>query len=469
MSVFEDIRAMVEARSLAVVGASPTPGKFGNFFTRSQLSIGFDGDLYLVNPNEREIMGLPVYPDLRSLPAPPDLVYVTIPAVRSIDVLRECAEVGAKGVVMIAAGFRESGPAGVALEDEAVSIARHGGFRIIGPNCFGIYNPATGLTMLPGHDFTRTPGDVGFISQSGGFGVHLVRQAQSLGIGCSAAVSFGNAADVDESDLIEYFALDDDTRIVVGYLEGVRRGDALESSLRLAASRKDVVLWKVGRSSASRRAVMSHTGSLAGSSEIWDGIMRQCCVIQAQGVDQVLDTVLALGHLGRRPGKRLLIAGGGGGLGTYGADVAESLGLQVPEIPAGSMAGLRKALARAGAVPGNPLDFGAPLIPLGEFREAMEAAAGSDGFDVMLFDVAANFAFDLAGEEGLKMAMEILVAAKERYSRKIAVVMYTRSFDPDDLSKVAIVERLRRFLHEKGIPVFPSAERALKAIALINT
>jgi len=468
LSVFEAIRAMVDARSLAVIGASGTPGKFGNFFTRSQLKMGYDGALYLVNPKEREIMGLPVYPDLLSLPEPPDLVYVTIPAARSIDILRECARVGVKGVVMIAAGFSESGREGAALEEEAVRIAREGGFRIIGPNCFGIYNPATGLTMLPGHDFSRTPGDTGFISQSGGFGVHLVRQAQSLGISCSSAFSYGNAADVDESDLLEYFAMDDDTRTVAGYIEGVRRGDAFERSLRLAASSKDVVLWKVGRSTSSQRAVTSHTGSLAGSHDIWDGLMRQCGVIQAKGVDQVLDTVLALKHLGRRPGRRLLIAGGGGGLGTYGADVAESLGLDVPAIPECSMAGLRSALARAGAVPGNPLDFGAPLIPLSEFREAMEAAAGLEGYDLMVFDIAANFAFDLAGEEGLKTAMDILVTAKERHSRKMAVVMYTRSFDPGDPSKEAMVGRMRGLLHEKGIPVFPSVERALKAIALIN-
>src|SRR5450759_3982482 len=144
---FQQIDAILNARSLAVVGASNSPTKFGYMFTRSQVTMGFDGPLYLVNSNEDEIMGRPAYPDIRSLPQAPDLVYLTIPTHRSMEVLKDCADVGVKAVIITASGFREIGERGKELEAEALEISRAGGFRIIGPTCFGIYKPRTGLTL----------------------------------------------------------------------------------------------------------------------------------------------------------------------------------------------------------------------------------------------------------------------------------------------------------------------------------
>ena len=158
---FAQIDGILNARSIAIVGASNNPLKFGGMLTASQLAMGFAGPVYLVNPNEEEILGHKAYPDLLSLPEPPDLVYIVIPADRSLEVLQQCGQRGVKGVVMIPAGFREAGEEGTALEQEALRLARQGGFRIIGPNCFGIYNPRNRLTLLPGYDFSTSPGDVG--------------------------------------------------------------------------------------------------------------------------------------------------------------------------------------------------------------------------------------------------------------------------------------------------------------------
>jgi acyl-CoA synthetase (NDP forming) len=465
---FEQIDSIINARSVAVVGASNSPTKFGYLVTRSQVTMGFDGPLYLVNQNEDEIMGRPAYPDLASLPAAPDLVCLAIPAHRSMVVLSDCAKIGVKAVIMMAAGFREAGEGGKALEEEALRIAREGGFRMIGPNCFGIYNPRNGLTLLPGHDFSSNVGDVAFLSQSGGYSAHVARQGKSLGIDFSAVVSYGNAADLDETDFLRYFAQDSSTAVIAAYLEGARRPEEFARALREAASVKPVIIWKVGKSESSRRAVVSHTGSLAGSPALWDALIAQSGAIQASGVDELLDIVLALELLGRTPGRKLLICGGGGGLGTSAADLAEELGLEVPALDGAVFAKMRDALDRAGAVVGNPLDIGAPLIPAPFLEAAVSQAAANPTTEVLVFDLAVNFGYDIAGDFGLERALEVLTDVREQSGKPTVAVLYSRSFDPDDMRFETILRRMRKRLHSAGVAVFPTMDRALKAIAAVN-
>ncbi|WP_458012287.1 CoA-binding protein [Candidatus Solincola sp.] len=465
---FAEIDAIINARSLAIVGASGKPFKFGSLFTASQLSFGFNGPVYLVNPGEKEIMGHPCYPDLASLPEVPELVYIAIPAYRSLDILRECARLGVKGVVLLAAGFREMGEQGAELEREAVSIARGGGFRIIGPNCFGIYNPRNRLTLLPGHDFSDVPGEVAFISQSGGFSAHVVRLAGDLGIHFSAVVSYGNGADLSEVDLLRYFTLDPATQIISGYLEGTSDGRRFFEALKEAASHKDVVMWKVGKSESSRRAAASHTGSLAGSSALWEGLFRQCGVIEVSGVDELCDVLLALKHLGRRPGRKMLISGGGGGLGAYAGDLAEAEGLEVPLLHADTERRLREILVYPGSSVGNPLDIGTPLTHLPVFEAAMREAALNPTTDVLVFDLALNFAHGLFGDTGLEEAAEILVRVRRETGKPVILVLYSRALGPRDMALEELSRRLRDRLLSRGVLVYPSMARAMRALSLVN-
>ncbi len=466
---FTEIDAIVNARSMAIVGASAKPVKFGSLFTASQLAYGFSGPVYLVNPKETEIMGRQVYPDLGSLPEVPELVCLTIPAHASMDILGDCAGLGVKGVIIMAAGFGEAGEEGEALEREALRLAREGGFRIVGPNCFGIYNPRNRLTLLPGFDFSSTPGDVAFISQSGGFSVHVGRQCKDLGIDFSAIVSYGNATDIDETDLIRYFAADPQTKVISAYLEGVSDGRDFMRALKEAASGKPVVIWKVGKSGSSARAVASHTGSLAGANHIWEGMMRQCGVIEVSGVDELCDVLLTLRHLGRNPGRRLMLSGGGGGLGTYAADLAEDEGLEVP-LPAGeSVDRLREVLNAPGAAVGNPLDIGAPLIHLPVFEAAMREAAAVPGTDILVFDIALNFAHGLGGAEGLAAAADILIRIRREAGKPVAVVMYSRAIGEDDIVFEEVLRSLQARLLAADVLVYPSMPRALRAISLVNS
>jgi acyl-CoA synthetase (NDP forming) len=466
---FEEIDAVINARSLAIVGASAKPVKFGSLFTMSQLTYGFAGPVYLINPGEDEIMGRKVYPDLASLPEAPELVYLTIPAHRSMDILRECAGLGVKGVIIMAAGFREAGEGGEELEREALRLAREGGFRIVGPNCFGIYNPRNRLALLPGFDFSDTPGNVAFISQSGGFSVHVGRQCKSLGIDFSAIVSYGNGADISEIDLIRYFTADPQTEFIAGYLEGASDGRLLLQALREAAASKTVVVWKVGKSESSARAVVSHTGSLAGSAAIWEGMLRQSGVIEVSGVDEICDVLLALKHLGREPGKRLMLSGGGGGLGTYAADLAEEAGLEVPPLAGDSLSRLREILSAPGAAVGNPLDIGAPLIHLPVFEAAMREAAANPSTDILVFDIALNFAFGLGGEEGLNAAMDILIGIRREYGKPVVVALYSRALGDEDIAFEEMQRRLQQRLLRGGVLVFPSMPRAIRALSLVNS
>jgi acetate---CoA ligase (ADP-forming) subunit alpha len=465
---FEEMDAILNARSVAIVGASSNPMKFGGMMTASQLAMGFDGPIFLVNPNQEEILGHKAYPDLRSLPQAPELVYIGIPAHHSREALEECAEVGVKGVVMVASGFRETGEKGDALEKDALRLARQGGFRIIGPNCFGLYNPRNRLTLVPGHDFSTTLGDVAFLSQSGGLSAHIGRLGKSQAVDFSAIVSYGNGVDVNETDLLRYFARDPHTRVIAAYLEGVRDGRAFLEALKEATSKKTVVLWKVGKAESARRALMSHTGSLAGAVEIWESAFRQAGVIPASGIDEIFDVLLALKHIGRKPGRRVLVAGGGGGLCTYGADLAGEEGLEVPPLAAETDQRLKGILVAAGAAVSNPLDIGTPLIPPAQFEAAMREAANNATTDILVFDLAMNFALRMVGETGLHSFADILTRIRQECGKPLVMVLYSRACDRDDLEPERVLRALRWKLLDKGVAVFPSMCRAVRAISLVN-
>ncbi len=465
---FSQIDRIVNARSLAIVGASNDPMKFGGMLAAAQLAIGFDGPLFLVNPNEAEILGKAAYPNLQSLPQTPDLVYIGLPAAHSRQALEECAEVGVKGVVMVASGFREVGEEGEALERDALRLAREGGFRIIGPNCFGLYNPRNRITLLPGPDFSTTLGEVAFLSQSGGLAAHIGRLGRSLGIDFSAIVSYGNGVDVDETDLLRYFAHDPATRVIASYLEGVRDGRAFLESLQEAASHKPVVLWKVGKAETAQRAVMGHTGSLAGAAEIWEAALNQYGVIPASGIDEVFDVLLALRHIGRNPGKRILVVSGGGGLCAYGADLAGEEDLEMPPLEGETDRRLREILDSAGGAVSNPLDIGTPLVPLPVFEAVIRETANHPSTDVLIFELPINFCLRFVGEEVLDLFIDVLIRARKESGKPVLIVLYSRACDRDDLEPERILRKVRQELLKNGVAVFPSMRRAIRAISLVN-
>jgi acyl-CoA synthetase (NDP forming) len=258
--------------SVAIAGVGPATA--GRNYLKSLVDSGFKGKIYPLNPRDGEISGMPIYPNIKDVPDPVDYVISCIPADLVPQLVEDCTENRAKVLSLFTAGFSETGTErGRLLEVEICRLAQAGGLRLIGPNCMGVYSPRVGLSFVS--DFPRERGRVAFVCQSGGNTIYFVRLAAQRGVRFSKVISYGNACDIDESDLFEYLADDDETEIVAAYIEGVKDVRQFYSAVTRLSARKPVVVLKGGSTEAGARTAASHTGSLVGSDEIWDGLLRQ--------------------------------------------------------------------------------------------------------------------------------------------------------------------------------------------------
>ncbi|HXW63892.1 MAG TPA: bifunctional acetate--CoA ligase family protein/GNAT family N-acetyltransferase [Burkholderiaceae bacterium] len=313
-------------RSVAIVGATERVGALGRDVFRNVLAGGFQGEVFAVNPKHNQIGEHRCYARLTDLPTPPDLVVVVTPAAAVPQVVKEAAERGVAGVLVLSAGFAEVGPAGVALQEEALARAGEAGVRIIGPNCLGLMRPSIGLNAT----FARTAaraGNIGLVSQSGAVAAALLDYAWSAGFGFSSVITTGDGSDVEFGDLLDFLALDAQTRSIVLYVEGVHRPRQFLSSLRAAASIKPVIVLKAGRHASGSKAAFSHTGALAGDDAVFDTALRRTGAIRISRYAQLFSASEAL-LSGRLPrGSRLAILTNGGGPGVLAADAASDVGV----------------------------------------------------------------------------------------------------------------------------------------------
>jgi acyl-CoA synthetase (NDP forming) len=350
------LEELFSPRGVAVVGASGS-GKLGfaELVIHALKEAQFPA-IYPINPKYSEVLGLPCYSDLMSVPGAVDHVVVNIPAESALALLDECAAKQVRSVHFFTAGFRESGVTERAeLEKEMLKRARAGGFRIIGPNCVGLLVPKSRLTNTLGAPME--PGPIALISQSGGHASTIPTEGGPRGLRFSKVVSYGNALDVDESELLEYLRQDPETEIVAGYVEGVREGRRFLEVLRSVAAEKPVVIYKGGKTDAGKRAAHGHTASLTSSVAIFEGLFRQTNTIQAEDVDELLDVLVALRFAAPLPaGRGVALAGAGGGPSVMASDEVEKAGLELPSLSPGVQAELREHLPLAGSIFSNPLD-----------------------------------------------------------------------------------------------------------------
>ena len=327
-----NLDALFSPRSIAVIGASRSPKKFGHIIF-SNLVKSWKGNVYPVNPAADQILGRKAYSTIAETPGQIDQAIVVVPAGKVPAVIADCVRKKVSIAMVISSGFSEVGRED--LEDKMMKEAK-GKIRILGPNVMGVYDANTKLDTIfnPSHRQARPePGSISFVSQSGAFGAAVLDWATTQGIGISKFVSIGNRADIDEVDLLDYLAKDDKTSAIALYLEGSRRGKELFEKFKEVSKLKPIVCMKAGRTAAGAHAVMSHTASLAGEIEVWRAVFKQTGVLEAQTIEDLFDWSKAFADQPLPKGDRILVITNGGGFGIMTSD--DLLGMQTRVIATG--------------------------------------------------------------------------------------------------------------------------------------
>ena len=453
--------------SVAIVGASSNPFSGGYQFTRFLTDHGFRGNLYPVNPTSSEILGLKVYPRLAEVPDPSvDYVISCIPAEGVLSLLDDCSRKNVKLVHLYTARLKETGrDRETKLQGEIVEKARKLGIRILGPNCMGIYHPRLGLSF--NHALPRESGPVGGFFQSGGGAAEFVRYAALRGVRFSKVISYGNASDIDEVELLDYFAADDETKVITSYIEGVKDGRKFVESLALAAKKKPVIILKGGRGRTGAKLALSHTASLAGSINVWQAALKQCGAIMVSSFQELIDQVVAFTFLPPITGRRVIVAGGGGGKSMVSADVWEEAGFELPELTAEFRKKFREKVPELWDWVRNPIDaslfIGTPMVDI----NVLEWLSHEDGFDIWV----ANLTQDDPLPEDIwenVLAPNFLnsVTAIKRNGKSVVCVIETGEIGPAEMKswKWRAIAETRRQIVNQGLAVFPSPERAARAV-----
>jgi len=443
------LESFFEPASVAVVGASRTPGKVGYDILKNLLDAGFAGPIYPVNPKAESVLDLKCYADLASIVADgqpaPDLAIVVIPAKFVLDVIDQCGQVGTKAVIVISAGFKESGDEGAQIENELARRCAEHGIRCIGPNCLGVIsNPhklnASFSAVMP------PAGNVAFFSQSGALGTAVLDVCAGENIGISLFVSFGNKADVSESDLIDALGEHEGTDVLFGYLESINDGARFMEVARRVTKKKPVIILKSGRTAAGARAASSHTGSLAGSDAAYEAAFKQSGVIRARNVTLFFDYVRAFSTQGPPAGNAIAIVTNAGGPGIIATDAIESSALEMAELSEATQARLAEVLP-SGANTHNPIDV------LGDahadrYGLALDAAIADENVDAVLVILTPQTTTEVVETAA------VIADASER-TRKPVLAAFMGSFTTRKGSLA---------LEERGVPNYAHPERAVQTL-----
>lgn len=346
--------AIFDPDTVAVVGASNALDKWGaGIFSRLLVAPNVK-NVYPINKTSDEVQGVQAYASIKDAPGEIDFVVIAIPYEGVPEVIDDCVDKGVRTILIITAGLGETGPEGAALERQVADKAAEAGIRLIGPNCMGHFNTANDLsTMRMGGAVKK--GEVGVISQSGGFAMNILMSGIEAGIGFTKFVSVGNEADLHFEDFLEYFLEDDDTKLVTGYIEGLRNGREFLRIAKKYTKKKPIVVVKVGRTKAGARAARSHTSAIAGSDEIANGMFKQAGVIRVDEIEGLFDVAAALLRSPLPKGNRVAILTGGGGLGCVTSDACGRMGLDVAPLMPETIEKLNKVLPDRWPH-GNPVD-----------------------------------------------------------------------------------------------------------------
>jgi len=368
-------------KSIAIVGASRQKSKVGYELLASIMGAGYKGKIYPVNPQADTIEGLKCYPALESIQQVPELVIIIVPAKIVPAIVRQCAKIGTRAVIIITAGFKEVGKEGRELEEQIIQTARQAGIRVIGPNCLGVIVPANKLNASFGGDLPAA-GSIAYLSQSGALLAAILDMANANGIGFSKLISIGNKADIDELDAIKALGADPDTKVMAGYLESISDGNAFVREAERICYDKPILLMKSGGTEAGAKAASSHTGSLAGSEIAYESAFERAGIIRCDSIKQQFDYAQALANQPLPAGSRVAVITNAGGPGIMAADAIERKGLTFAKINDQTMSKLSSALPPAANLY-NPIDvLGDALAERYEF--ALSVILDDPNVDIVL-------------------------------------------------------------------------------------
>jgi acyl-CoA synthetase (NDP forming) len=455
-----ELKCFFEPEGVAVVGASRDPAKYGHSLLKNLVDLGFKGKIYPVNPKADEILGLQAYPRVDLIRDDVELAIILVPAPGVPQVIKDCSKKHIKGVVICSSGFRESGEAGQRLEEETVKIARESGIRIIGPNTTGIVNTSNNFTT----SFVTLPrlkkGNVAFIAQTGLLAAAAfwwIISTQPFDV--SKVVGLGNKCDVDDAEVLEYLAEDEDTKVIAVYMEGVKDGRRLLSALKRVTRRKPVIILKSGRSQSGIRASLSHTGSMAVRDEIFNSVCKQTGAIRVNGgIEELMDITKAFALQPLPKGNKVAVITVTGAGGVMAADECENQGLELATLSEKTLSFIRDYMppwARAN----NPLDI-EPLFetvgPADSVRIPLEVALEDPNVDsiAILFVAVPRLipVFDI--KNVIRQVMD------RHYQQQKPVVTHLIGFRET-------VDSWTTTLEEEGILVFPSIERCINALGAL--
>jgi acyl-CoA synthetase (NDP forming) len=450
--------------SIALVGITTAKTwHWTRTFLEGLLEIGFDRPLYLVNPKGGEIEGHKVCASLKDIAGNIDYVIGLVNAQIAPKLVEECAEKGVRAIHFCTAGFSETGEEDrVKLESELVEVARRKGIRILGPNCMGIYCPQSRLSYSPA--FPRESGPVGVISQSGGNSIYLVRQAALRGVRFSKVISYGNASDINESDLLEYLANDPDTRIIALYIEGIKDGKRFRRALEEATKEKIVILLKGGATEGGARAAAGHTAALSGSRTTWDALCKQLGIISVSSIEEMIDVLVTLLFFPLPAGRNVVLLGAGGGASVLIADEFESRGLRIPPLPPEIVAQIREFTPIAGNILRNPVDYSQAMINFEGVIKTFAILSGWKGADfIVTFIRTGQFTTYRTAEDHVNLLMSRFSVKQGQLPKPVAMVIEP-SVMPEEAE--AILAAIRGAI-ASDLPVYYSFATAANAISLV--
>ncbi len=438
-------------QSVAIIGASHTPGKLGYVVFTNFLSNISEIMVYPINPNTEPILGQKVYKSILQIPSEIDLAVIVIPASFVPKALSECVKKGVKTVIIISGGFSETGEEGKKLEIKLKHIIKDTSVRVMGPNCLGVYDPYTNVdTLFLSRDRLGRPpqGNIGYISQSGSVGSTILDCLAEEQVGISKFVSYENGMDINECDLIEYLVDDKKTKVITVFLEGVKDGKRFIQVSKKSSKKKPIIILKGGKSEAGIKAVASHTGSLAGSAKIYSSIFKQTNLIEASNWVELFDFAKAFSTQPIPKGNRIAIVTDGGGFGVLATDECERHELKIPE-PSEKLKKIIKKNVPAYGSLNNPIDLTGD-VTAERYKVVLESCLKSGEYDGII-------AITLFQVPTLELSVTDVLINLKRFKKPVLCCSAGGEF----------TKKLSRVLEKNKVPVYLTPRRAVRAMAAL--